>query len=83
MAVYVLLLKYYEDDDKIIYKYGPNKDIMGKIEYNKTHNKLIEIEPINKDAISNKFYVNRAAQKIASITLKKNRIFPNKITIES
>ena len=30
MAVYVLLLKHYEDDGKVIYKYGPNEEVMGK-----------------------------------------------------
>lgn len=83
MAVYVLLLKEYEDEEKVIYKYGPNEEITGKIEYNKKSNKLIEIEPIIKEGISNDFYVERAAQKLAVISVKANGVFPEKTSIES
>lgn len=32
MASFVLLLKDYEDEEKVIYHFGPNEQIMGKIE---------------------------------------------------
>ena len=83
MAVYILLLKDYEDDEKVIYKYGPNEDTMGKIEYNKKCNKFIEIEPIIKEGISNDFYIKRVAQKLALISVRENGIFPEKTSIES
>jgi len=83
MAVYVLLLKEYEDEEKVIYKYGPNEEITGKIEYNKKSNKLIEIEPIVKEGISNDFYVKRAAQKLAVISVREDGVFPEKTSIES
>ncbi|WP_256975210.1 MULTISPECIES: hypothetical protein [Paenibacillus] len=35
MASFVLLLKDYEDDEKVIYYFGPNEHVMGKIELNK------------------------------------------------
>lgn len=83
MAVYVLLLKEYEDEEKVIYKYGPNEEITGKIEYNKKSNKIIEIEPIIKEGISNDFYIKRAAQKLAVISVRANGIFPEKTSVES
>ena len=83
MAVYVLLLKEYEDEEKVIYKYGPNEEITGKIEYNKKSNKLFEIEPIIKEGISNDFYVKRAAQKLAVISVRENGVFPERTTVES
>ena len=83
MAVYILLLRDYEDDEKVIYKYGPNEDAMGKIEYNKKYNKFIEIEPIIKEGISNDFYIKRVAQKLALISVRENGIFPEKTSIES
>lgn len=83
MAVYVLLIKDFEDDEKVIYKYGPNEEITGKIEYNKKSNKLIEIEPIVKEGISNEFYVTRAAQRLAVLSMRKDVVFPERTSIES
>lgn len=30
MATYILLLKKYEDDETVVYKFGPNENTMGK-----------------------------------------------------
>lgn len=83
MAVYVLLLKEYEDETKVIYKYGPNEGTTGKIGYDKKLNKLMEIEPITKEGIPNDFYLNRAARKLALLSVKGNGEFPEKTSIES
>lgn len=83
MAVYVLLLKEYEDEEKVIYKYGPNEEILGKIQYDKKLDKIIEIKPIVKEGVSNEFYFRRAAQKIAVMSKMEGNIFPNIISRES
>ena len=83
MAVYVLLLKEYEDEEKVIYKYGPNEEILGKIQYDKKLDKIIEIKPIVKEGVSNEFYFRRSAQKIAVMSKMEGNIFPNIISIES
>ncbi|WP_252250061.1 hypothetical protein [Clostridium sp. ZBS13] len=83
MAVYVLLIKEYEDDEKVVYKYGPNEDTTGKIEYNKISRAFKEIEAIKKEGISNDFFINLAAQRIARIVGKEKGIFPERTTIES
>ena len=46
MGAYVLLLKELEDVEKVIYRFGPNEDSMGKIQLNKITGKFTEIEPI-------------------------------------
>ena len=83
MAVYVLLLKEYEDEEKLIYKYGPNEEILGKIQYDKKLDKIIEIKSIVKEGVSNEFYFRRAAQKIAVMSKMEDNIFPDIISIES
>lgn len=35
MAVYIIMLKDYEDEERVVYSYGPSEDVMGKIEYDK------------------------------------------------
>ncbi len=35
MAVYIIMLKEYEDEERVVYNYGPSEEAMGKIEYDK------------------------------------------------
>lgn len=35
MAVFILMLKEFEDEERVVYQYGPNEDLMGRIEYDK------------------------------------------------
>lgn len=83
MAVYVLLIKEYENENKVIYKYGPNEDKTGKIEYNKKSNKFVALESIKDENISDEFFFKRAAQKLAVIIVREKGIFPERTTIES
>ena len=83
MAVYVLLLKEYEYEDKVIYKYGPSEEVTGKIEYNKKSNKFVELESIKQENISNEFFFKRAAQKLAVIIVKEKGVFPERTSIEA
>ncbi|MGC5775819.1 hypothetical protein [Paenibacillus pabuli] len=46
MASFVLLLKEMEDEEKGIYKFGPNEIVMGRIELNKITRKFAELDPI-------------------------------------
>jgi len=41
LASFVLLLKEYEDDATVVYKFDPNEEVMGKIELNKITRKLL------------------------------------------
>ncbi|MDQ0233428.1 hypothetical protein [Metabacillus malikii] len=82
MASYVLLLKEYEDDETVVYKFGPNEEIMGKIELNKVTRKFSELESL-PEHLSTRFYFNRAAQRLAVCLVREDCIFPEKTTFES
>lgn len=62
LASYVLLLKECENDETVVYKFGPNEEVMGKIELNKVTRKFSELESLPNQNIPSKFYFNRAAQ---------------------
>ncbi|MMZ47643.1 hypothetical protein D1872_92930 [compost metagenome] len=83
MGAFVLLFKEYEDDTVVIYKYGPNEHTMGKIQLNKDTKLFSEIEPLPDSNHSNKFYFDRAAQRMARCFVKEGGIFPDKMTFES
>lgn len=83
MGAFVLLLKDYEDESVVIYRYGPKEDIMGKIQLNKETRMFAELEPINNPKHSNQFYFDRAAQRMARCLVKEGGIFPEKLTFES
>ncbi|MCD1259457.1 hypothetical protein B5M42_011490 [Paenibacillus athensensis] len=83
MASFVLLLKEYEDDEKVIYRFGPNEQAMGKIELNKQEETIQEIEPVENAHNDSKFYFNRAAQRLARCLYNENGQFPEKTTFES
>ncbi|MEK3806083.1 hypothetical protein MHB63_05755 [Bacillus sp. FSL H8-0547] len=65
MASYVLLIKEYEDDETVVYKFGPNEEIMGKIKLIKINRKFSELESLPDQNFPTKFYFDRAAQRLA------------------
>ena len=84
MAAYVLMKKLEEDDKKVVYRFGPNENNMGIIEFDKIEKEftiLEKIKAINSDTDSIK-YENWAAQKIVKIMYKENGIFPERMTVE-
>lgn len=83
MASFVLLLKDYEDEEKVVYHFGPNEQILGKIELNKKSETIREIEPVLNSTHKSKFYFDRAAQRLARCLYKEGGVFPDKATFES
>lgn len=83
LASYVLLLKEYEDDETVVYKFGPNEEIMGKIELNKITRKFSELESLPDQNIPSKFYFDRAAQRLAVCLVREGGIFPERTAFES
>lgn len=83
MASFVLLLKDYEDDEKVIYRFGPNEQAMGRIELNKKKETIQEVEPVSNANNESKFYFDRAAQRLARCLYSENGHFPEKTTFES
>lgn len=83
MASFVLLLKEMEDEEKVIYKFGPNEFVMGRIELNKITRQFAELDPIPAPNNSSKFYFDRAAQKLSVCFIRENGHFPDRTTFES
>lgn len=83
MGAFVLLFKEYEDELIVIYRFGPNENIMGKIQLNKETRMFSELEPIDNVNHSNQFYFDRAAQRLARCVIKENGVFLDKMTFES
>ncbi|MRX72871.1 hypothetical protein GJU40_12045 [Bacillus lacus] len=83
MGGFVILLKDYENESKVVYRYGPKEHIMGKIELNKETKMFSEIEPIVDENHSNNFYFDRAAQRMARCLIREGGIFPEKMTFDS
>ncbi|WP_107839304.1 hypothetical protein [Metasolibacillus meyeri] len=83
MASHVLLLKEYEDNEIVVYRFGPNEDIMGKIELNKFTRKFSELEAIPNSNFPSKFYYERAAQRLAVCLVREGGIFPDRTAFES
>lgn len=55
MASVILLVKQTEDDEKVIYRFGPNERKMGLIEMNKIKESVKELEPVQVDGVSPSF----------------------------
>jgi len=83
MASYVLLLKEYEDEETVVYKFGPNEEIMGRIELNKITGKFSEVKSLPDQSLSTKFYFDRAAQRLAICLVREGGIFPERTAFES
>lgn len=82
MGAFVVLIKEFEDEEKVTYNFGPDESIMGKIELNKKTKIFAEIEPVDSND-SSKFYFNRAAQRLAKCLIREGGSFPEKNTFES
>ncbi|WP_313637000.1 hypothetical protein [Paenibacillus sp.] len=83
MASYVLLLKEQEDDETVVYRFGPNEDVMGKIELNKITKMFSELESIPDPSIPSKFYFDRAAQRLVVCLVREGGKFPERTAFES
>ncbi|MCP3781102.1 hypothetical protein ACYCSE_21820 [Paenibacillus sp. SEL1] len=83
MAVYIIMLKDYEDEERVVYSYGPSEDVMGKIEYDKKNEVINQISPIVSENYADEFFFKRAGRRLARMIIKENGNFVEKTTIES
>ena len=82
MAVFVVMTKMEDDEEKVVYKFGPNEEYMGIIEFDKV-NKVFNIrESVNDGIISNKAYERWAAEKIVKLMYKEGGVFPEVTSVE-
>lgn len=83
MAVFILMLKEFEDETKVVYLYGPNEDSMGKIEYDKKKEVINQISPICSNEFDDEFFFKRAGRRLSRMIIKDNQNFVDRTTIES
>lgn len=83
MAVFVLMLREYEDEERVVYSYGPNEETMGKIEYDKKNGVINQLSPIDSDRYPDHFFFTRAGGRLARMIIKENNNFVERTTIES
>lgn len=82
MAVFVLMIKMENNEEKVVYKFGPNEEHMGIIEFNKVNREFNIRESVNDGIISNKAYERWAAEKIVKLMYKEGGEFPEVTSVE-
>ena len=82
MAVYIKMIKKYDDDKKVVYRFGPNERLMGEIEFDKEEKIFNILEQVNDSRISNQSYENWAMEQIIKIMYRDNGHFPDVTSVE-
>ncbi|MDY4027727.1 MAG: hypothetical protein SOY46_00500 [Butyrivibrio crossotus] len=82
MAVYIKMIKKYDDDKKVVYRFGPNERLMGEIEFDKEEKIFNILEQVNDSRISNQSYENWAMEQIIKIMYRDNGQFPDVTSVE-
>ncbi|MBA3925684.1 hypothetical protein [Listeria rustica] len=82
MAVYVMMIKEMENDKKVVYKFGPNEDKLGEIEFDKKTRKFEIAEKVDDDNISNEAYERWAAERIVRVVAREDGKFPERMSVE-
>lgn len=80
MAVYVKMIKEFEDEESVIYLFGPNEEIQGKLEFNKRSKKFNLLKAIEDEEVNKKPYVRWAAEQI--VRCYRDGAFPNETSVE-
>ena len=70
MAVYVKMIKKFDDEKRVVYQFGPNEKQMGEIEFDK------------EKKISNQAYENWASEQILKIMFRNDGQFPDVTSVE-
>ena len=81
MAVYMIMKKIEETEEKVVYYFGPNEEYMGILEYNKAKGKVYVLKEVNDETGKNTAYARWATQKIARILHKENGVFKDTVII--
>ena len=82
MAVYMKMIKKFDDDRKVIYQFGPNENQMGEIEFDKEKKIFNILKQVNNLRISNQAYENWASEQIIKVMFRNNGRFPEVTSVE-
>jgi hypothetical protein len=75
VATYVLLVKEEETEEFVVYKFGPDKDTLGRMRLNKTNGEPEELEMV--PGSTSNFYYLRAASTLIRILKEGDGVFPD------
>ena len=70
MAVYVKMIKKFDDEKRVVYQFGPNEKQMGEIEFDKEKKIFNILNQVNDSRISNQAYENWASEQILKIMFR-------------
>ena len=73
MAVYVKMIKKFDDEKRVVYQFGPNEKQMGEIEFDKEKKIFNILNQVNDSRISNQAYENWASEQILKISLESKK----------
>ena len=79
MAVYVKMIKKFDDEKRVVYQFGPNEKQMGEIEFDK---EIKILNQVNDSRISNQAYENWASEQILKIMFRNDGQFPDVTSVE-
>ena len=82
MAKYLLMKKVSENNEAVVYEFGPDEKAMGTIEFNKAEQRFLVLESVNDGLISNKTYEDWAAQRIIRAA-REDGAFPAAMSVEA
>jgi hypothetical protein len=82
MAIFVLMHKTEDNMEKVVYKFGPDENTMGIIEFNKIRREFSIRKKVSDDASINMAYERWAAEKITKIMYREGGIFPDIASVE-
>ena len=82
MAVYVKMIKMFDDEKRVIYQFGPNENQMGEIEFDKVKKIFNVLKHIKDSKISNQAYENWTSEQIIKIMYRNKGQFPDVTSVE-
>ena len=74
MATYVLLLKELEEEDLVVYKFGPDENNLGRVQLNKKTGEYKQLDPVPNTETT--FYYYRAVSTLLKCLNKEGGVFP-------
>lgn len=82
MAAYVFMKKLMDNENNVVYQFGPNENSKGKIQFNKLTKKFTIIEEVEPGTVSSASYERWAAEKIMRIVILGKGDFPDITSVE-
>ena len=82
MAVYVKMIKKFDDEKRVVYQFGPNEKQMGEIEFDKEKKIFNILNQVNDSRISNQAYENWASEQILKIMFRNDGQFQDVTSVE-